>query len=289
MNILVTGSNGQLGSEIKNLAANYANFSFFFMDLPALDICNSSQLDVFFKDKNINTVINCAAYTAVDKAEKDADIAEKVNATGVLNLVNAVAKVYGKLIHISTDYVFDGNHFLPYKESDPVSPTGVYGETKRAGELAVINSDIDSIVIRTSWLYSSYGNNFVKTMLRLGNEKEDLGVIFDQVGTPTYARDLAKTCLEILCKDSSVDISENGSLYHYSNEGVASWYDFAISIMELGGKNCKVNPIQTKDYPTLAKRPQYSVLNKSKIKTDFKIEIPYWRDSLKDCIEKIKN
>ena len=289
MNILVTGSNGQLGSEIKNLAANYANFSFFFMDLPALDICNSSQLDVFFKDKNINTVINCAAYTAVDKAEKDADIAEKVNATGVLNLVNAVAKVYGKLIHISTDYVFDGNHFLPYKESDPVSPTGVYGETKRAGELAVINSDIDSIVIRTSWLYSSYGNNFVKTMLRLGNEKENLGVIFDQVGTPTFARDLAKACLEILTAVNSAKISNNGNLYHYSNEGVASWYDFAISIMELGVKNCKVKPIQTKDYPTLAKRPQYSVLNKSKIKTDFKIEIPYWRDSLKDCIEKIKN
>jgi len=196
--------------------------------------------------------------------------------------------VNGKLIHISTDYIFDGDHFLPYKESDPVSPIGVYGETKRLGELAVINSDIDSIVIRTSWLYSSYGNNFVKTMLRLGNEKENLGIIFDQVGTPTYARDLAKTCLEILCGDSSEDISKNGSLYHYSNEGVASWYDFAISIMELAGKNCKVNPIQTKDYPTLAKRPQYSVLNKSKIKTDFEIEIPYWRDSLKECIEKIK-
>ena len=289
MNILVTGSNGQLGSEIKDLAANYPSFSFFFMDLPALDICNSSQLDVFFKDKNINAVINCAAYTAVDNAEQDANIAEKVNAIGVLNLVNALKKVDGKLIHISTDYVFDGDHFLPYKESDLVSPIGVYGETKRAGELSVINSDIDWIVIRTSWLYSSYGNNFVKTMLRLGNEKENLGVIFDQVGTPTYARDLAKTCLEILCGDSSVDISKNGSLYHYSNEGVASWYDFAIAIMELGNVNCKVNPIQTKDYPTLAKRPQYSVLNKSKIKTDFKIEIPYWRDSLKDCIEKIKN
>ena len=289
MNILVTGSNGQLGKEIKDLAANYASFSFFFMDLPALDICNSSQLDVFLKDKNINMVINCAAYTAVDKAEQDADIAEKVNAIGVLNLVNALVKVNGKLIHISTDYVFDGNHFLPYKESDPVSPIGVYGETKRAGELAVLNSDIDSIVIRTSWLYSSYRNNFVKTMLHLGSEKENLEVIFDQVGTPTYARDLARTCLEILTGVNSSEISKNGNLYHYSNEGVASWYDFAITIMELGGVNCKVKPIQTKDYPTLAKRPQYSVLNKSKIKTDFKIEIPYWRDSLKDCIEKIKN
>ena len=289
MNILVTGSNGQLGSEIKDLAAKYASFSFFFMDLPALDICSRSQLDIFFKDKNINTVINCAAYTAVDKAEQDAEIAEQVNSIGVSNLVNALEKVNGKLIHISTDYVFDGNHFSPYKESDSVSPIGVYGETKRAGELGVINADIDSIVIRTSWLYSSYGNNFVKTMLRLGNEKENLGVIFDQVGTPTYARDLANTCLEILCKNTSENISKKGNLYHYSNEGVTSWYDFAISIMELGKVNCKVKPIQTKDYPTLAKRPHYSVLNKSKIKTDFKIEIPYWRDSLKVCIEKIKN
>jgi dTDP-4-dehydrorhamnose reductase len=289
MRVLITGSNGQLGSEIKELATNYKKLDFIFKDLPELDICDFKVLQAFIIDHNINVVINCAAYTAVDKAEEESIIATKVNYEGVLNIVNALAKVNGKLIHISTDYVFNGDHFLPYKELDPVSPIGVYGETKRAGELAVINSDIDSVVIRTSWLYSSNGNNFVKTMLRLGNEKENLGVIFDQVGTPTYARDLAKTCLEILCGDSSEDISKNGSLYHYSNEGVASWYDFAISIMELGGKNCKVNPIQTKDYPTLAKRPQYSVLNKSKIKIDFKIEIPYWRDSLKDCIEKIKN
>mgnify|MGYP003706159525 CR=1 FL=1 len=289
MRVLITGSNGQLGSEIKELAANYKKLDFVFKDLPELDICNFEALQSFIIDYNINIVINCAAYTVVDKAEEEAEIAEKVNSMGVANLVNALEKVNGKLIHISTDYVFDGDHFFPYKESDPVSPIGVYGETKRAGELAVINSDIDSIVIRTSWLYSSYGNNFVKTMLRLGNEKENLGVIFDQVGTPTYARDLAETCLEILCGESSEDISENGSLYHYSNEGVASWYDFAISIMEFGGENCKVKPIQTKDYPTLAKRPHYSVLNKSKIKTDFKIEISYWRDSLKDCIEKIKN
>ena len=289
MNILVTGSNGQLGSEIKDLVANYASFSFFFMDLPELDICNSSQLNIFVNNNNINTVINCAAYTAVDKAEEDAEIAEQVNSIGVSNLVNALEIVNGKLIHISTDYVFNGDHFLPYKDSDPVSPIGVYGETKRAGELAVINSDIDSVVIRTSWLYSSYGNNFVKTMLRLGNEKENLGVIFDQVGTPTYARDLAKTSLEILHGFTSANINKNGNLYHYSNEGVASWYDFAIAAMELASINCQVHPIQTKDYPTKAKRPQYSVLNKSKVKADFKIEIPYWRDSLKDCIEKIKN
>jgi dTDP-4-dehydrorhamnose reductase len=289
MRVLITGSNGQLGSEVKELATNYSKLDFIFKDLPELDICNFEALQAFIMDNNINAVINCAAYTAVDKAEEDAEIAEKVNSKGVINIVNALQTVNGKLIHISTDYVFDGDHFLPYKESDPVSPIGVYGETKRAGELAVVNSDTDSIVIRTSWLYSSNGNNFVKTMLRLGKEKESLGVIFDQVGTPTYARDLAKTCLDILTGVNALKISKNGNLYHYSNEGAASWYDFAISIMELGGVNCKVKPIQTKDYPTLARRPHFSVFNKSKIKTDFKIEIPYWRDSLKDCIKKIKN
>ena len=289
MRVLITGSNGQLGSEIIELAAKYKKLDFVFKDLPGLDICNFNLLQSFITENNINAVINCAAYTAVDKAEEDAEIAEQVNSIGVSNLVNALEKVNGKLIHISTDYVFDGDHFFPYEESDSVSPIGVYGVTKRAGELAVLNSAIDAIVIRTSWLYSSYGNNFVKTMLRLGNEKENLGVIFDQVGTPTCARDLAKTCLEILAGSTSANINKNGNLYHYSNEGVASWYDFAVAIMELGNIDCHVNPIQTKDYPTLAKRPHFSVFNKSKIKTDFKIEIPYWRDSLKDCIEKIKN
>lgn len=288
MNILITGANGQLGSEIQDLEKQYSHFDFFFKDLPDLDICNYNQLKEFVTDYKINAVINCAAYTAVDKAEQNVDIAEKVNSEGVLNLVNAVQKVRGKLIHISTDYVFDGNHFLPYEELNEVDPIGVYGKTKRGGELAVINSDIDGIVIRTSWLYSAYGNNFVNTMLRLGKEKEELGVIFDQVGTPTNASDLAKACLDIFTLHKESKINSNGNLYHYSNEGVASWYDFAISIMELGGENCEVKPIQTKDYPTLAKRPHYSVLNKSKIKTDFKIEIPYWRDSLKNCIEKIK-
>jgi len=287
MNILITGSNGQLGSEIKDLAADYKNFNFFFMDLPALDICNSNELDIFFKDKAINTVINCAAYTAVDKAEQDADIAEKVNGTGVLNLVNAVAKVDGKLIHISTDYVFDGNSFLPYEELDEVNPIGVYGNTKRSGELAVINSDIDGIVIRTSWLYSAYGNNFVKTMLRLGNERDELGVIFDQVGTPTNASDLARTCLDILTYSSQIEMNSKGKIYHFSNEGVASWYDFAIAIMELGKVDCHLKSIETKDYPTPAKRPHFSVLNKSKIKSDFEIKIPYWRYSLAECISKL--
>jgi dTDP-4-dehydrorhamnose reductase len=287
MNILVTGSNGQLGSEIRDLKSNFSDFRFFFMDLPELDICNSSQLNIFIKDNNINTVINCAAYTAVDKAEHDSDIAKKVNATGVLNLVNALEKVDGKLIHISTDYVFDGNSFLPYQELDQVNPIGVYGNTKRSGELAVINSNIDAVVIRTSWLYSAYGNNFVKTMLRIGNERDELGVIFDQVGTPTNAYDLAKTCLDILVYCKETNINSKGNLYHYSNEGVASWYDFSIAIMTLGKVNCHVKPIKTDDYPTTAKRPHFSVLNKSKIKNDFEIDVPYWRDSLAKCILKL--
>ena len=287
MNILVSGSNGQLGSEIKDLVTNYKDFNFFFRDLTELNICDAEALTSFIVDENINAVINCAAYTAVDKAEKDVDIAEKVNSEGVLNLVNAVQKVQGKLIHISTDYVFDGNNFLPYKESDPVSPIGVYGKTKRAGELAVINGDIDALVIRTSWLYSAYGNNFVKTMLKLGHDRDELGVIFDQVGTPTNASDLAKTCLDILSDKSSENISASGKIYHYSNEGVTSWYDFSKAIMELGSNDCKLRPIETKDYPTPAKRPHFSVLNKTKIKKDFNIEIPYWRDSLEKCIEKL--
>jgi dTDP-4-dehydrorhamnose reductase len=289
MNILVTGSNGQLGSEIKDIVTNYKDFCFFFRDLPALDICNSKQLALFFTENSIDTVINCAAYTNVDKAEEDTEIAEKVNATGVLNLVNAVEKVQGKLIHISTDYVFDGSNFLPYQESDEVNPIGVYGNTKRRGELAVINSGIDGIVIRTSWLYSAYGNNFVKTMLRFGNERDELDVIFDQVGTPTSASDLAKTCLDILTYKKDAKINSKGNIYHFSNEGVASWYDFAVAIMEFGKVDCQVKPIQTKDYPTLAKRPPFSVLNKTKIKTDFEIEIPYWRDALVACIQKLKN
>ena len=210
-----------------------------------------------------------------------------MNAIGVLNLVNALEKVDGKLIHISTDYVFDGNSFLPYQELDGVNPIGVYGNTKRSGELAVINSDIVAIVIRTSWLYSAYGNNFVKTMLRLGNERNELGVIFDQVGTPTNASDLAKTCLDILSYNSQSKMKSKGNIYHFSNEGVASWYDFARAIMELGKVDCKVKPIETKDYPTPAKRPHFSVLNKTKIKNDFEIKIPFWRDSLAVCILKL--
>ena len=289
MKVLITGSKGQLGSEIKELASDYENLECVFKDLPELDICDAETLNTFITDQHINAVINCAGYTAVDKAEEEALIAQKVNSEGVLNLANALKKVDGKLIHISTDYVFDGNHSQPYKESDPVSPIGVYGQTKRAGELAVLNGSIDAIVIRTSWLYSKYGNNFVKTMLRLGNEKKSLQVVSDQKGTPTFAKDLAKTCLDILSDASSTKISKKGSLYHYSNEGVTSWYNFATAIMEIGNIDCRVIPIETKDYPTQARRPMYSVIDKSKIKSDFKVTIPHWRDSLTNCIKKINH
>lgn len=286
MNVLVTGANGQLGSEIKDLVANYSKLEFKFKDLPELDICDAKSLNLFIKVHNINAVINCAAYTEVDNAEENFEISKQVNSVGVKNLVNALEKVNGKLIHISTDYVFDGTNSEPYNELDHVNPLGVYGKTKRDGELFVINSSIDSIVIRTSWLYSSFGNNFLKTMYRLGNEKNTLSVISDQIGTPTYARDLAKICLNII--SNSERISNNGKVYHYSNEGVASWYDFAKTIMELSGSKCKVEAIKTIDYQTSAKRPKYSVFDKTKIKNDFKIEIPYWKDSLKECIFKLK-
>jgi dTDP-4-dehydrorhamnose reductase len=287
MNVLVTGSNGQLGSEIKKIAENYKASKFFFKDLPDIDICNFNELQSFIVNNKINAVINCAAYTAVDKAEEDKELAQKINAEGVSNIVKALKKLNGKFIHISTDYVFNGNSYLPYLESDEVSPIGIYGNTKRDGELAVITSEIDAIVIRTSWLYSSYGNNFVKTMLRLGENRDELGVIFDQVGTPTYARDLAIVCLEILFNKTFDTISSKGKLYHFSNEGVASWYDFAKAIMFYSNVTCNVKPIQTKEYPTPAKRPYFSVLNKTKIKNDFGITIPYWRDSLEECILKL--
>ena len=285
MNILITGANGQLGSEIKAIASSYSKFSFLYEDLPRLDICDFLELDQFVKAHNINAVINCAAYTAVDKAETDFETAEKVNALGVENLVKSMQSVNGKLIQISTDYVFDGTNHMPYVEADLVNPLGVYGSTKLNGENIILNSNINGIVVRTSWLYSSFGNNFVKTMLRLGKEKNNLNVIFDQVGTPTYARDLAKACLDILSNNEQLDVK--GKLYHYSNEGVASWYDFAKAIMEFGNLGCNVSPIETKAYPTPAKRPAYSILNKSKIKADFGLEIPYWRDSLQNCIQKL--
>ena len=287
MKILVTGSNGQLGSEIEALSLSYPSWKFFFSDLPELDICNKDLLSQFVVDNKINSIINCAAYTAVDKAEENIEIADLVNASAVGNLASVAEEQNLKLIHISTDYVFDGTSHMPYTENMPVSPLGVYGATKRKGEEFIINSSAEAILIRTSWLYSSFGNNFVKTMLRLGEEREELAVIFDQVGTPTYARDLAQTCLDILSKSEC--LNTNGKVYHFSNEGISSWYDFAKAIMEMGEVNCQVNPIETKDYPTPAARPHYSVLNKGKIKADFGIQVPYWRDSLMDCIKLLKN
>lgn len=288
MKVLITGSSGQLGSEIRDLYTNYENIECIFKDLPELDISDADSVNTLIINERINVVINCAAYTAVDKAEENIEIAERVNSLGVSNLVKALGKVNGKLIHISTDYVFDGNNSQPYKESDPVNPIGIYGKTKREGELAVINSKIDAIVIRTSWLYSSFGNNFLKTMLHLGKQQESINVVSDQIGTPTYARNLAKICLDILQISGLEKISDNGKIYHYSNKGVASWYDFAVLIMDLAELSCKVCPVQTKDFPTLAERPHYSLLSKEKIKTDFKIDIPHWKESLKECIIKLR-
>jgi len=288
MNVLITGANGQLGSEIKDCQHNFKELNVVYADIPDLDICNEDAVNTFVTINGIEAIINCAAYTAVDKAEEYSETAKKVNAEGVFNLVKAMENVNGKMIHISTDYVFDGTKYLPYDEEDTVSPIGVYGKTKREGELAVINSSIEGIVIRTSWLYSAYGNNFVKTMMRLGKEKKKLNVIFDQIGTPTFAGDLANTCLAILSNEQN-RIDKAGKVYHFSNEGVASWYDFATAVMKINKLDCEVLPIETKDYPTLAKRPHYSVLNKAKIKQNFKITIPYWRDSLEGCILKLNS
>lgn len=287
MNILITGSKGQLGSEIKELPSNYSNHNFFFEDSKSLDVTDFNKVDLYIQVNQIEAIINCAAYTAVDKAETEISKAEGVNTQGVYNLAKAIKKAGGKLIHISTDYVFNGESFTPYSEEHKVNPLGVYGKTKLEGEEKILSLDIEAIIIRTSWVYSSHGNNFVKTMLRLGKEREELYVIFDQIGSPTYARDLAKVCLGILSEEGK--INRKSSIYHYSNEGVASWYDFAKAIMEVSKTNCNVYPIETKDYPTPAKRPCYSLLNKAKIKKDFSIEIPYWKDSLKECLKRIEN
>ena len=280
-NILVTGSNGQLGSEIKELSSNYF-YNFFFTDRNSIDITSKDSIRSFCQTNNINVIINCAAYTAVDKAELDELNADLVNRKAVKKLALVSSELNIKLIHISTDYVFDGKNFKPYCEEFQTNPQGVYGKTKLDGEneMRDINPK-NSIIIRTSWVYSSFGNNFVKTMLRLGKEKKELGVIFDQVGTPTYARDLALTILDIIPQINNDKVE----IYNYSNEGVLSWYDFAKEIMKMAKLNCKINPIETFEYPTPAKRPHYSLLNKSKIKSTFNIEIPYWKDSLDECLK----
>lgn len=290
-NVLITGANGQLGNEIQELSSNY-NYNFFFTTKENLDITNENEILNFIENNNINTVINCAAYTAVDKAELEQELADLVNRKAVKKLAKISKEKNIKLVHISTDYVFDGKHFKPYCEEFQTNPNSVYGQTKLDGELEMLKiNPYNSIIIRTSWVYSSYGNNFVKTMLKLGKDRDELGVIFDQIGTPTYAKDLAKTILDVIPKIGTTpqERGENKKveIYNYSNEGVLSWYDFAKEIMRMAKLNCKINPIETFQYPTPALRPHYSLLNKSKIKKDFNITIPYWKDSLDECLKKL--
>jgi dTDP-4-dehydrorhamnose reductase len=283
-NILITGANGQLGSEIKELAPKYKSYNFIFTDVKELDICNHKQVAAFTDINKISIIINCAAYTAVDKAEDQFELSNKINHLAVANFAKLAKDKNIKLVHISTDYVFDGTNYQPYIESDIPNPKSVYGKTKLEGELAMqeINPN-NSIIIRTSWVYSKFGNNFVKTMLRLGKEHQNLNVVADQIGTPTNAADLAKAILDILPKINNTNLE----LFHYSNEGVCSWYDFAKAIFQIEGLIVRLTPIETKDYPTPAERPFYSVLNKQKIKESYKLVIPYWKDSLKSCLEKL--
>ena len=282
-NVLVTGSSGQVGNEIKAISSDYS-YNFFFTDRNNIDITSKDSIKEFCKTNNINVIINCAAYTAVDKAQSDEINADLINRKAVKKLALVSQELNIKLIHISTDYVFDGKNFKPYCEEFQTNPQSIYGKTKLDGEneMRDINPK-NSIIIRTSWVYSYYGNNFVKTMLRLGKEKEELGVIFDQIGTPTYAKDLAKIILDIV---PQID-NQKVEIYNYSNEGVLSWYDFAKEIMKMAKLNCKINPIETYQYPTPAKRPHYSLLNKNKIKSTFNIEIPYWKDGLDDCLRRL--
>lgn len=284
--ILITGAKGQLGNEIKDISGSY-DLKFLFTDIEELDLTNKKDLDLFLSENNVDFIINCSAFTAVDDAESNEDEARLINKDAVRNLVDCSEKYSIKLIHISTDYVFDGKSFIPYKEDHPTNPQTIYGKTKLEGEQEILNSDIQALIIRTSWLYSAYGKNFVKTILRLGNERPDLSVVYDQKGTPTYAGDLGKAILEIVSQCIVNPEMFIKGIYNYSNEGVCSWYDLAIEIINIANINCIINPIETKDYPTPAIRPPYSVLNKEKIRTTFGLTIPYWKDSLKVCIGKI--
>ncbi len=288
MKILVTGAYGQLGNELKMLSAEYPEWQFLFTDADTLDITDAFTVQSFFDRNKPDFVINCAAYTAVDKAENDVETAEKVNALAPELLAKATAETGAKLIHISTDYVFDGTSHLPYSESDAINPVSVYGKTKLDGEERTLAANQQTMIIRTSWLYSSFGNNFVKTMLRLGRERGLLNVVFDQVGTPTYAADLASVILFIIAGAEAKPEDFVPGVYHYSNEGVASWYDFAKTIFELSEMNVRVNPVRSDLFPTAAKRPAFSVLDKTKIKTTFCAEIPYWKDSLEICLGKLR-
>ena len=283
MIILVTGCNGQLGTELRKLASS--EHQWLFTDIDTLDICNKTAVERCFEANQIEVCINCAAYTAVDKAEDEPQLAALVNTLAPKVLAEVCKKHNALLMHISTDYVFDGDANEPYQVNDPIHPKSVYGATKADGELVIRNSGCNYMIVRTAWLYSSVGKNFVKTMLMLGDTKEEINVVADQKGCPTWAHDLAVAIMALLNKNGKQAVHET---FHFTNEGQTTWYDFATAIMEMGGKTCKVNPIATDQYPTKAKRPTYSVLDLSKIKTYTGIEIPFWRDSLEKCIAELK-
>lgn len=282
MNILITGANGQLGNEMRLLSAEHPAHTYFFTDVEELDICNAEGVKAFVKNNHIDIIVNCAAYTAVDKAEDNAELCDKLNHIAPGYLADAAEACGAGLIQISTDYVFDGTTYIPYTEDAPTCPNSVYGRTKLAGEQEVMSRCTHAMIIRTAWLYSTFGNNFVKTMLRLGRERKSLGVVFDQIGTPTYAADLAHVIFE------AIEQGIQPGIYHFSNEGVCSWYDFTLAIHRLAGiTTCKVSPLHTDEYPAKAPRPHYSVLDKTKLKQTYGIEIPHWETSLKTCIQKL--
>jgi dTDP-4-dehydrorhamnose reductase len=282
MKILITGCNGQLGSELRHLEAQHSAHTFYNTDVAELDITNQLAVEDFVNRNGIDGIVNCAAYTAVDKAESERELCTTLNTVAPSYLAAAIGKRGGWMIHISTDYVFNGEHHLPYQEDETPCPDSVYGNTKLAGELGVTKFCPNTLIIRTAWLYSRYGHNFVKTMMRLGREKEQLGVVFDQIGTPTCAADLAEAILSI------IEQGIRPGLYHFSNEGVTSWYDFAIAIHRLAGiGTCQVRPLHTSEYPTAASRPAYSVLDKTKIKRDYHLTIPHWETSLARTIQQI--
>lgn len=282
MNILITGCNGQLGNEMQLLEKENPQHNYFNTDVKELDITDQKAIDAYVEEHQIDCIVNCAAYTAVDKAESNKELCTALNTVAPAYLAAAVEKRGGAIIQVSTDYVFNGTHHTPYVETDTPAPDSVYGSTKLAGELGVEKFCKRAMIVRTAWLYSTFGNNFVKTMIRLGREKEQLGVIFDQIGTPTYAHDLAVAIMTAINKGIVPGV------YHFSNEGVISWYDFTKAIHRIAGiKDCHVKPLHTAEYPTPANRPAYSVLDKTKIKLTYGIEIPYWEDSLEKCVAQL--
>ncbi len=285
--ILITGAHGQLGNEFRFLSFTNAQFQFIFSDVDTLDITKLNAVRNFFSKNSVQYVVNCAAYTAVDRAETDVKLATRINVAGARNLAKVCKENNVVLIQISTDYVYHNRQNTPFVETDVVSPKSVYAKTKLAGDKAVLKYNDASVVLRTSWLYGTYGHNFVKTMLRLGKEKTDLSVVFDQIGTPTYARDLAKAILQIINKLESKEVArtEAHGIWHYSNEGVTSWFDFAQAIFDFSELTCRVHPIVSAQYPTPAARPPFSVLNKDKIKKVFGIHIPHWQNSLRECLK----